>query len=162
MKRMLGLLIFCLLMTTLSKAQTSGDLQQPEQETLNNAMPVISFETTEIDYGVIEQNADPYREFHFTNVGEAPLVISNAKGSCGCTVPEWTKAPIAPGETSIVKVRYATNRIGKFSKTVTLTTNDQAGQHLLRIKGEVLKPQIDEGVPPAPVNGFNGSSNENK
>ncbi|MBK7407756.1 MAG: DUF1573 domain-containing protein [Saprospirales bacterium] len=86
--------------------------------------PVMSLETTEVDYGKIEQGADPYRVFKFTNTGKAPLVIENAKGSCGCTVPTYPKEPIAPGETSEIKVRYDTNRIGKFTKTVTLTTNE--------------------------------------
>ena len=95
----------------------------------------------EVDYGTIQQNAEPYRQFQFTNTGDAPLIISNAKGSCGCTVPEWPKEPIQPGESNVIKVRYATNRIGKFSKTVTLTTNDAEGQHVLRIKGEVLQPE---------------------
>ncbi|GJM33044.1 MAG: hypothetical protein DHS20C18_20450 [Saprospiraceae bacterium] len=112
----------------------------------------MTFESTEVDYGVIHQNAEPYREFRFTNTGDAPLVISNAKGSCGCTVPEWSREPVAPGESSVVKVRYATNRIGKFSKTVTLTTNDEDGQHLLRIKGEVLKPEQENAASPTPSN----------
>lgn len=116
-----------------------------QQEPSREGTPVISFETTEIDYGTIQQNAEPYREFRFTNAGDAPLVISNAKGSCGCTVPEWPKEPVAPGESNVIKVRYATNRIGPFSKTVTLTTNDEAGQHVLRIKGEVLQPAQDDG-----------------
>ncbi|MCB0570147.1 MAG: DUF1573 domain-containing protein [Phaeodactylibacter sp.] len=113
--------------------------------------PVIAFETMEIDYGTIPHNGEPYREFKFTNTGDAPLIISNARGSCGCTVPEWPKEPIMPGQSNVIKVRYATDRIGKFSKTVTLTTNDDEGQHVLRIKGEVLSDPPAEGSTPAPT-----------
>ena len=110
--------------------------------------PALTFETTEVDYGVIEQNSEPYRSFNFTNTGDAPLIITNAKGSCGCTVPEYPKEPIAMGESNVIKVRYATNRIGKFTKTVTLTTNEiDAKQHVITIKGEVLKPLAEENTP---------------
>ncbi|MCB9283817.1 MAG: DUF1573 domain-containing protein [Lewinellaceae bacterium] len=117
--------------------------------------PVMTLETTEVDYGKIEQGSDPYRVFKFTNTGKAPLVIENAKGSCGCTVPSYSKEPIAPGEASEIKVRYDTNRIGKFTKTVTLTTNEAVQTRTLRISGEVYaKPTEPEGVP-ASTGGFN-------
>ncbi|MEZ4793095.1 MAG: DUF1573 domain-containing protein [Gelidibacter sp.] len=100
----------------------------------------FSFESEEIDYGKIEQNADGVRVFKFTNTGDAPIVISNAKGSCGCTVPTYPKDVILPGETGQIDVKYATNRIGVFTKTVTLTSNASEPSKVLRIKGEVLKP----------------------
>ena len=84
----------------------------------------IQFESNKIDYGTLEQGADGVRVFKFTNVGTAPLIIQDAKRSCGCTVPTWPKEPILPGASSEIKVKYDTNRIGVFSKTVTLTTND--------------------------------------
>ena len=101
----------------------------------------FAFETEEIDYGTIQQNADGVRVFKFTNVGDAPIVISNAKGSCGCTVPTYTQKVIAPGQAGEISVKYATNRIGKFTKTVTLTSNASEPAKILRIKGEVLKPE---------------------
>lgn len=147
MNRIIGFLALCALTVTTSFAQNTVGTQPAAAE--DNGNPVMTFETTEIDYGVIEQNAEPYRQFHFTNTGDAPLVITNAKGSCGCTVPEWSKEPVAPGESSVIKVRYATNRIGKFQKTVTLTTNDTEGQHVLKIKGEVLRPEQGTETTPA-------------
>ena len=140
MKRLFGLVALVLISISGARAQAEATSEAPSM-----GGPVISFENTEIDYGTIQQNAEPYREFNFTNTGDAPLIISNAKGSCGCTVPEWPKEPIQPGESNVIKVRYATNRIGKFSKTVTLTTNDAEGTHVLRIKGEVLKPAEENG-----------------
>lgn len=103
--------------------------------------PAMEFETTEIDYGTIAQNSDPLRVFKFTNTGDAPLVIKAAKGSCGCTVPAYPKQPILPGESATIDVRYDTKRIGEFTKTVTLTTNEADEKHVLRIKGKV-EPQL--------------------
>ncbi|MFC2109488.1 DUF1573 domain-containing protein [Bacteroidota bacterium] len=104
--------------------------------------PVFKFVNEVIDYGKIAQNADGNREFVFKNIGKSPLVISNAKGSCGCTVPTYDKnKPIMPGETGVIKVKYATNRIGRFSKTVTITSNATEKNKVVRIRGEVLAPE---------------------
>ena len=83
----------------------------------------IEFAKKEIDYGTIEKAANGVRVFKFTNTGSAPLIINSAKGSCGCTVPSYAKEPIMPGETSEIKVKYDTKRVGAFTKYVTLTTN---------------------------------------
>lgn len=102
----------------------------------------IEFENETIDYGTIENNADGNREFKFTNTGNAPLVITNAKGSCGCTVPTWPHEAIAPGESSVIKVHYATNRTGAFSKSVTLISNAvNEPTKVLHIKGTVNPPK---------------------
>lgn len=106
----------------------------------------FSFESDQIDYGKIQQNADGVRVFKFTNTGDAPIVISNAKGSCGCTVPTYTKNVIQPGEKGEINVKYATNRIGAFTKTVTLTSNASEPSKVLRIKGEVLTPAKEEKI----------------
>ena len=99
-----------------------------------------------IDYGTIAHNADGKREFVFTNNGNKPLIITNAQGSCGCTVPTWPKEPIAPGAKSVIGVKYATDRVGPFTKTVTLTTN-AVGQptKVLTIKGNVLADEAPKG-----------------
>ena len=112
--------------------------------------PVMEFESSVIDYGIIEHNADGKREFVLTNTGNAPLIISNAKGSCGCTVPTWPKAPIAPGESATIGVKYATSRIGKFTKTITLTTNTSEKTKILTVKGEVKKPAETPAAPSKP------------
>ncbi len=100
----------------------------------------FKFETETLDYGTIENDSDGNREFKFTNVGTEPLIISNAKGSCGCTTPEWPKEPIGPGETAVIKVHYDTKRTGAFEKTVTLTSNAVESAKVLRIKGVVNPP----------------------
>jgi hypothetical protein len=150
-----SLLIF-LLFTAVSFAQTSeADAQAEKKEG-----PVMTFETTMIDYGTIEQHADPLRVFNFTNTGTEPLIIKNAKGSCGCTVPKWPKEPIMPGENGTIEVRYDTKRIGPFSKRVTLTTNSVEDPIVLTIKGKVNpKPAEPAGVPESQPNFLQGGSN---
>ena len=118
----------------------------------------IDFDSKVIDYGVIEHNSDGNREYKFTNNGNQPLIIKAAKGSCGCTVPNYKKedgsSEWAPGESGTVKVKYATNRIGKFTKTITLTTNTADKKPvILTIKGEVLAPAKETGVPQKKTSG---------
>jgi len=107
----------------------------------------IDFESKVVDYGTIEHNADGARKFVFTNNGTEPLIIKNAKGSCGCTVPTWPREPIAAGETAEIGVKYATNRVGKFTKTITLTTNASKKPVILTVKGEV-NPAPKEATAP--------------
>lgn len=115
-----------------------------QEQATTGKVGVFSFDSEEIDYGTIEKDADGVRVFKFKNTGDAPIVISNAKGSCGCTVPTYSKNVIAPGETGEIQVKYATNRVGKFTKTVTLTSNASEPSKILRIKGEVLASSNDE------------------
>lgn len=146
-------LFFAFTLTLMSTAWMAAQVSTAPAAAQENG-PVMTLETTEVDYGKIEQGADPYRVFKFTNTGKAPLVIENAKGSCGCTVPTYPKEPIAPGETAEIKVRYDTNRVGKFTKTITLTTNEAVQTRTLRVSGEVsAKPTEPEGVP-ASTGGF--------
>jgi hypothetical protein len=112
----------------------------------------IDFDSKVMDYGTIAHNSDGLREFKFVNNGTKPLVIKNAKGSCGCTVPSYKKkdgsSEWAPGESGTIQVKYATNRIGKFTKTITLSTNTPDNRPvILTIKGEVLSPEKDSGLP---------------
>ena len=81
--------------------------------------PIFEFENEVIDYGDIAKNSDGNRVFVFKNTGKSPLIISSVKGSCGCTVPTKPDKPIMPGETAEIKVKYDTNRVGPFSKSVT-------------------------------------------
>jgi len=113
----------------------------------------MDFETDVIDYGTIPQNADGVRTFKFTNTGNEPLIISNAKGSCGCTVPTWPKKPINPGESGEIKVKYATNRLGPINKSITITSNAAEKTKVLRIKGNVIEQETtpvkkEEGMAP--------------
>ncbi len=107
--------------------------------------PTIKWEATTVDYGTINQGDKGSREFELTNTGNAPLIISNATGSCGCPVPVWPKEPILPGQKSTIKVHYDTNRLGSFTKTVTVVSNAANNTDVLQIKGNVL---AKEGAKP--------------
>lgn len=104
----------------------------------NLLQPIIEFESEIIDYGTIDQGSDGIREFKFTNTGNSPLIISEARRSCGCTVPSFPKEPIKPGESSIIKVKYDTKRIGAFSKSVTIVSNAKRSNMQLSIKGKII------------------------
>lgn len=121
----------------------------------------MTFEEDVIDYGTIEQDSDPFRIFKFKNTGDEPLVITKARGSCGCTTPEWPKEPILPGESAEIKVKYDTHRIGRFTKTVTLTTNAAQPTKVLRIKGEVLRKDMPKSVPEQKSGGVINNNNNN-
>ncbi|MFN3341805.1 MAG: DUF1573 domain-containing protein [Flavobacteriales bacterium] len=99
---------------------------------------VITFDKDEHNYGNIKQGGNGECEFKFTNTGTEPLIIQDAKGSCGCTVPEWPKGAIKPGESAVIKVKYDTKRVGPINKSVTVTSNAvNEGTKVLRIKGTV-------------------------
>ena len=147
MKKILSILTVFAFFATASFAQV--DVQEaPAQQEEATGGPVMTFESTEIDYGVIEQHSDPLRVFHFSNTGTEPLVIKHAKGSCGCTVPSYPKEPILPGEAGVIEVRYDTKRLNKFTKSITLTTNEGDQKRILKIKGQVIPPAPEpEGIP---------------
>lgn len=97
----------------------------------------FSFKSEVIDYGTITQNSDGHRTFTFTNTGNEPIIISNVKTSCGCTLASKPNKPVMPGETAQIGVKYATNRIGSFSKTITVTSNAKEKIKRLKIKGKI-------------------------
>ena len=143
-------------LTLLASLVSFGFAQNPikdvpqVQETpaaVNPDGPIMSLESMVVDYGTIAQNSEPLRTVAFTNTGKEPLVISNARGSCGCTVPTWPKEPIMPGESADIEVRYATNRVGPFNKKITLTTNEGGQPKVLKVTGTVLKEEKEESVP---------------
>ncbi len=100
----------------------------------------FEFKTEVIDYGDIEKGSDGIKTFQFKNVGSAPLNIENVYSSCGCTVPTWTKAAIAPGRSGEIQVKYDTNRVGPIRRTITIYSNADESTKALKIKGRVLDP----------------------
>lgn len=130
--------IFCLLTVGIT---SMANAQKPA--------PKFEAEKLEVNYGSVDsKSGDNTRNFVFKNTGNAPLLITNAVGSCGCTVPEWPKEPIAPGKTGTIKITYdIANRPGKIDKVVTITTNevsatDASGAevfktHQIKVVGEV-------------------------
>ena len=108
------------------------------------AMPVIEVAPDFFDFGEMPQKESVSTEFILKNTGDAPLLIRSAKGSCGCTVPEWPKEPVAVGNEAIIKVTFNSgNKKGKQNKTVTLVTNAIPSTKVLTIKGTVLVPETE-------------------
>ncbi|WP_422360543.1 DUF1573 domain-containing protein [Reichenbachiella sp.] len=99
---------------------------------------VMSWSLTEYDFGQIEMNKPVTADFRFQNSGATPLVIISAQGSCGCTVAEYTKGEILPGEYGEVSATYNAAKVGAFNKTVTVNANTGNGPMTLHIKGEVI------------------------
>ena len=106
------------------------------------AVPEIEMLETSYDFGEMQQGESVTHDFILKNIGEADLIISAAKGSCGCTVPEWPKTPIAEGEQAIIKVTFnSAGKKGKQNKTVTLVTNAIPNTKVLTINGNVIIPE---------------------
>ena len=115
----------------------------------SHAQDAMSFEALEYNYGTIKQGQVVNHDFKFKNAGKEPILITNAQGSCGCTVPEYPKEAIKPGGTGVIKVTFnSSGKSGMQDKTVTLTYNDNKTA-VLHIKGNV-------DVPPAAANPAEG------
>ena len=129
MKKALALLVVAVFTISISCSQSSdGDTK---------------VNTLEYDYGTIDQGDDGKCEFVFKNTGKNPLVLSNVRPSCGCTVPKWSKEPIKGGDKSSIEVKYNTKRVGSFSKSITVHSNAANSPVVLKIKGNVVaKPKV--------------------
>ncbi|MFW5850586.1 MAG: DUF1573 domain-containing protein [Bacteroidota bacterium] len=97
----------------------------------------ISFDQLVFDYGTIAQGSDGNCEFTLTNNGDNPIILSNVRASCGCTVPTWPRTPIEPGDTAVIAVKYDTKRIGRFNKAITVYSNAANSPVVLRLMGSV-------------------------
>ena len=116
-----------------------------------HAQGVMQFETDNHDFGNVPEGTMATHEFRFKNTGNQPVVIANVQASCGCTTPDWTKTPVLPGKTGIIKAMYSSaGRPGVFNKTVTVTSNAAEASKVLSIKGTVLtKEQLKPTLTPA-------------
>ena len=107
-------------------------------------LPAMQFEKDLYDFGDIAQGDRVNYAFKFTNTGTSDLVIASAKGSCGCTAPDWPKRPIGPGETSEIKVEFnSTGKKGKQHKKVTIVANTQPSNNIVAITGNVIAPATE-------------------
>lgn len=107
-------------------------------ENPTDKMPIIEFEKTEYDFGKIVEGEVVSYTFHFTNVGNIPLIITNVEKSCGCTASDYPREPIAPGERGDIKITYdSKGHHGFQSKTVVVNANTMPSKTTLRIKAEI-------------------------
>ncbi|MBK8817973.1 MAG: DUF1573 domain-containing protein [Saprospiraceae bacterium] len=128
-------------------ATTTGDAQTPAVPT--GPITTLKFDNPNYDWGKINDGEKVTHLFKFTNTGKEPLIISDAKGSCGCTVPEWPKEPIAPGAKGEIKVVFDSkgkgSKEGKLdTKKVTITANTDPAQTFLNIQGIVVNPNAPQ------------------
>lgn len=119
-----------------------------QRDAASKQLPVMTFDKKEHDFGTITMGTPQEHTFTFTNTGEAPLIITDAKSSCGCTVPNPPKDPIAPGESGELLVKFNGSGMNQVTKTITVTANTAAGSEILRIKAFV---QPKEGAQAGPV-----------
>ena len=168
MKKTIVFASFCLFFAFASQAQTdkAKPVAAPESDKASpapaQAAPVdnknaseMTFEVLEYNFGTIKQGESVTREFSFSNTGKEDLIISNAQGSCGCTVPIWPKEPLKKGAKNVIKVTFnSAGKMGMQDKTVTITSNAKNSPQVLHLKGTVEQPTpvADPGKADAPKN----------
>ncbi|MBP1839784.1 DUF1573 domain-containing protein [Formosa algae] len=151
-KMILGLGALCLIAFTACKEDASKKVNEEnvavaaERDANSSKFPQITFTETEHDFGTIESKTAVETVFEYKNTGEAPLVITNIASSCGCTVPQdWSKAPLAPGETGKFTVKFNGSGANNVTKTITVTSNTETGRDMVKIKAFV-KPDPNAEV----------------
>jgi hypothetical protein len=133
--------------------KTAGSITAPTPATLpaqeakpEGPLPAMQFSTTDHDFGTINEGDIVEYTYQFKNSGEAPLIIQGAQGSCGCTVPDWSKEPIPAGGTGYVKAKFDSNgKTNAQNKTVTVTANTWPKQTVLRFKAMVTPKAVSDG-----------------
>lgn len=128
-----------IVVSTNAQEPKSTTAETPAKENKNAAE--IKFDVETYDFGTIKQGDKVSYDFAFTNTGKEPLIISNAQGSCGCTVPQWTKEPIAKSSKGTIHVEFnSAGKMGMQDKTVTISSNAKNPQVVLHLKGNVEAP----------------------
>ena len=133
MKILIASLLGIVLLTSSSFAQ-----DKPANTKPNKKAPEITFQKTEYDFGTIAYGSDATCEFIYKNTGKTPLILTNVRSSCGCTIPSWPKTPVGKKKTGKITVKYNTHKMGKFHKTVTVTSNAKNSPIVLTITGKVV------------------------
>ncbi|MAZ27203.1 MAG: hypothetical protein CL868_09030 [Cytophagaceae bacterium] len=142
-KGIIALVALCAVAFTSCKNDASNKVKDENVEMAASrdanatVFPVMEFEETTFDFGTIERGNSVEHVFKFKNTGKAPLVITNATSSCGCTVPTWTKEPVQPGETGELTVKYNGSGSNAVTKTVTIKSNTEKGSEKITINAFV-------------------------
>ena len=164
MKNILFLLSFFFLFSCgddpFSKVKSDNVVKASVRDNSPSKFPVMSFDKTIHDFGVIQNGTPVQTVFSYTNTGEAPLVITDIKSTCGCTVPrDWSREPLNPGESSQFSVKFDGKGVNTTSKTVTVTANTQTGRETVKITAFINYPEMAEKLknrptkpPPGPIN----------
>jgi hypothetical protein len=142
-KLFLSLVAAGLLLSACNQSKTGSTAATADSAATTTAnaanAPVMKFEKESHDFGKIKTGDKVNYDFKFTNTGKSPLIISEAHATCGCTIPEWPKAPVKPGESGIIKVTFnSAGKTGLQDKQITVTANTVPAQTMVHLIGEVL------------------------
>lgn len=143
MKKFISVLSLVALMATAAFAQVN----LVTDEEIDPDAPVFEWVEEVHNFENIPQGIPVTHKFEFTNTGKSPLIISNVQKTCGCTVTNWTKKPVAPGESGFVEAQYNAAREGAFNKAITVQSNASTPNKKLFFKGTVDKKADGDGVP---------------
>ena len=149
MKNILFLLSFFFLFACgddpFSKVKSGNVEMASVRDNSSSKFPAMSFDKTTHDFGVIQNGTPVETVFSYTNTGQAPLVITDIKSTCGCTVPkDWSREPLNPGESSQFTVKFDGKGLNNTSKTVTVTANTQTGRETVKITAFINNPEMAE------------------
>jgi hypothetical protein len=134
--------------TTMAQTPAATGSKPAAQGVSAEDSAVFKFDVEELNFGTITQGDTVHKSFKFINAGKAPLIITEAHGSCGCTQPKFAKDPIKKGEASTIEVTFnSTGKMGVQDKTITISSNAKGGQKVLHLKGTVEAPK----TPAAPA-----------
>lgn len=134
-------LFICIAFANAQENKMSAPATNLPATAVDKNAPELKFDIETYDFGTIKQGDKVTHDFDFVNTGKEPLVISQAAGSCGCTVPLWPKEPVAKGSKATIHVEFnSTGKMGMQDKTVTITSNSKSGQKVLHLKGNVEAP----------------------
>ena len=157
-KVILGLSALCMVAFTsckedaTTKIKSENVTQAADRDAVNVDFPVLAFAETEHDFGEIEDGTPQETVFAYTNTGKSPLVITDIKSTCGCTVPQdWSKEPLAPGSSAKFTVKFNGKGKGAVTKSITLTTNTEKGKEVVKIKS-FIKGGAGTAVSPVQTN----------
>ena len=133
-----------------AQPSTAPGTMTAENQTPTGPTTTMQFEQTDFDFGSVKEGEKVKHTYKFKNTGSEPLIISSAKGSCGCTVPKWPSEPIAPGATGQIDVEFdSKGKPGKQTKRVTVNANTVPAQTFLNISGNVEKDPNSPTAKPA-------------
>ncbi len=143
-KVILGLSTLCLIAFTSCKENAAKKIEDSniaaaaERDAKSSKFPVLEFDKKEHDFGDVEKNKPVETVFNYKNTGEAPLVITDIKSSCGCTIPkDWSREPLAVGESGKFTVKFSGAGSNKITKTITVTANTEKGSEVVKISAFV-------------------------
>lgn len=163
-KIMLGVSALCMVAMMSCKEDATAKIksenvaQAAERDANSGSFASLNFEETEHDFGTLKDGTPVETKFKYTNTGDSPLVVSDIKSTCGCTVPsDWRKEPLAPGESAEFTVKFNGRGNGPITKTITMTTNTEKGAEMVRIKAMIEADPNAPAAAQAPVQNNSGA-----